>query len=75
MRLRLYVPLLLHVVPTALIAYLWVIPNGPVAGLNDHSIGFATSLVGTIAAYHAGIRLARRTAARSSDAAPVTQAS
>ncbi len=75
MRFRLYLPLLFHIVPTALIAYLWIIPNGPVAGINDHSIGFASSLLGTIAAYHAGIRLARRTAARSSDAAPVTQAS
>ncbi len=59
---RVYLPLVAHIVPTAVIAYGWVIPNGPIAGVNDHTIGFATTLLGTIVTYHAGIRLAHRRA-------------
>lgn len=59
-QLRLYLPLALHMIPTAVIAFAVVIPGGPVAGLNDHTIGFTGTLVGTVLTYHAGIRLARR---------------
>lgn len=58
--LKLYLPLALHVIPTIIIGYAIVIPNGPIAGVNDHTIGFAGTLIGTVATYHAGIRLARR---------------
>lgn len=62
MKLRplLYLPLALHVIPTVVVGYGVVLANGPVAGINDHSIGFAGTIIGTVVSYHAGIRLAQR---------------
>ena len=31
-------------------------PGRSIAGVNQYTVGFASSIVGTIAAYHAGIR-------------------
>ncbi|MDH3679112.1 MAG: hypothetical protein OEV40_04095 [Acidimicrobiia bacterium] len=72
-RLRLYVPLALHILPTVIIGYAIVIPNGPIAGVNDHTIGFATTLIGTVATYHAGIRLALRRPAPTADHPSATE--
>jgi hypothetical protein len=51
-------PLLGFVVPTALIGYGFVIPRSCIAGINELTIGFGISLVGTCVTYLLGIRLA-----------------
>ena len=60
MSARSYAPLLAHVIPTIVIGYAFVIPGSPIDGVNQYTVGFASSIVGTIAAYHAGIRGAAR---------------
>lgn len=54
-----YAPLLAHVVPTLLIGYGLVIPNSPIAGLNQYTIGFAFTVAGFVPVYLAGVRIAR----------------
>jgi hypothetical protein len=54
-----YAPLLAHIVPTLLIGYGLVIPNSPIAGLNQYTIGFAFTVAGFVPAYLAGVRIAR----------------
>lgn len=58
-RLGLYAPLALHVVPTLVIGYGFVLPGSPIAGVNQYTIGFALAVLGFIPAYVAGVRLAR----------------
>jgi hypothetical protein len=58
-RVRLYAPLALHLVPTLVIGYGFVLPNSPIAGVNEYTIGFALAVLGFIPAYVAGVRLAR----------------
>jgi hypothetical protein len=58
--LLVYAPLLAHVAPTLLIGYGLVIPNSPIAGLNEYTMGFAVTIAGFVAAYLAGVRIARR---------------
>lgn len=53
-----YVPLVAHVVPTLVIGYGFVIPRSCIAGLNELSIGFGASVVGTCIAYVVGLRSA-----------------
>jgi hypothetical protein len=55
-----YAPLLAHVVPTLAIGYGLVIPNSPIAGLNEYTIGFAATVAGFVPVYFAGVRIARR---------------
>ena len=55
-----YVPLVAHVVPTLVIGYGFVIPRSCIAGLNELSIGFGASVVGTCIAYVVGLRSATR---------------
>ncbi len=64
-----YVPLVAHVVPTLVIGYGIVIPRSCIAGINDLTIGFAASVLGTCIAYVVGLRAAAR-ASGSCDRAP-----
>jgi hypothetical protein len=45
------------VVPTLVIGYGFVIPNSVIAGVNELSIGFGTTVLGACLAYVAGIQL------------------
>ena len=53
-----YLPLLGHVVPTVVIGYGVVIPRSCIAGVNELTIGFGASIVGTCLAYLFGQRAA-----------------
>ena len=61
-KIRYYVPLIGFVVPTAVIGYGFVIPRSCIAGVNALSVGFASTIVGAMLTYVAGIRGATRTA-------------
>ena len=61
-KFRYYVPLLGFVVPTVVIGYGVVIPRSPIAGVNELTVGFASTIVGAVVTYIAGIRAALRTA-------------
>jgi len=56
MKARHYVPLVGFVVPTVLIGYGFVIPRSCIAGVNELTIGFATTIVGACLTYVTGIR-------------------
>jgi len=58
MNIRLYLPLVGFVVPTVLIGYGVVIPHSCIAGVNELTIGFASSIVGACVTYVLGIRAA-----------------
>jgi hypothetical protein len=62
--LLVYAPLLAHVAPTLVIGYGLVIPNSPIAGLNEYTIGFAATVAGFVPTYLAGVRIARRQGGR-----------
>jgi hypothetical protein len=48
------------IVPTAIIGFGFVIPGSCIAGLNELSVGFATTLAGACVTYVLGLRLALR---------------
>jgi hypothetical protein len=56
MKLRYFVPLLGFVAPTLAIGYGVVIPGSCIAGVNELSVGFATTVAGACLAYWAGVR-------------------
>ena len=58
MTLRRFIPLILFFVPTVVIGYGFVIPGSCIAGVNEHTIGFAATVVGACATYVAGLKLA-----------------
>jgi hypothetical protein len=58
--LRLFAPLAGFVVPTVLIGYGVVIPRSCIAGWNELTLGFATTIAGACLTYVAGLRLAAR---------------
>lgn len=58
MNLRHFVPLIGFAVPTLLIGYGIVIPRSCIAGFNELSVGFGTTVLGACFAYLAGIRVA-----------------
>lgn len=60
MRLVYFAPLLGFVVPTAIIGYGVVIPGSPIAGVNELTIGFGTTILGAGITYVAGIRIVMR---------------
>jgi hypothetical protein len=64
MKLRLLWPLAGFVVPTVVIGYGFVIPRSSIAGVNELTIGFATTIVGACVTYVAGVRAALREAKR-----------
>jgi hypothetical protein len=51
-----FTPLLGFVLPSILIGFGVVIPGSCIAGVNNLSVGFATSLLGACIAYWLGIR-------------------
>ncbi len=61
----LYLPLVLHLIPTLAIGYFVVIPQSCIAGVNELTIGFAAANLGFVLAYLADVKLAlKRSAAR-----------
>lgn len=54
--IRRYLPLIGFVVPTLVIGYGIVIPHSCIAGVNELSVGFGTTVLGAALAYIAGIR-------------------
>ncbi len=57
-RFSLYLPLVLHLIPTLAIGYFIVIPQSCIAGVNELTIGFAAANLGFVLSYVAGVRLA-----------------
>lgn len=55
-RVRPYVPLIGFVLPTVVVGYGFVIPRSCIAGVNELSIGFGTTILGAVLAYFAGQR-------------------
>lgn len=60
MKLRYFLPLAAHVVPTVVIGFGSVIPGSCIEGINALTIGFAASVAGTCLAYAAGVWTAVR---------------
>lgn len=56
MTLRHYLPLVGFVVPTVVIGYGFVIPRSCIAGINELSLGFATTVIGACITYVIGVR-------------------
>jgi hypothetical protein len=57
MKLRYLVPLIMFVVPTIVTGYGFVIPNSPIAGLDELTVGFGTTVLGACLTYLAGIQM------------------
>ena len=57
MKFKYIVPLLAFAAPTLVIGYGFVIPNSPIAGVNELTIGFGTTVLGACLTYFAGIHL------------------
>jgi hypothetical protein len=60
MRFRHFWPLVGFVVPTLVIGFGYVIPKSCIAGFNELTLGFLSSVVGACVTYWAGIRSALR---------------
>jgi len=60
MKLRYLYPLIGFVAPTLLIGYGFVIPKSCIAGINDLTIGFATTVIGACVTYWMGVRVVER---------------
>ena len=60
MKPRHLLPLVGFVVPTVLIGYGIVIPRSCIAGVNELTIGFATTILGACITYVVGVRSALR---------------
>jgi len=59
-RFSLYLPLLLHVIPTLGIGFFIVIPQSCIAGVNELTVGFGAANLGFVLAYAAGVKLASK---------------
>lgn len=57
-RVRPYVPLIGFVLPTVVVGYGVVIPRSCIAGVNELTIGFGTTILGAVLTYIAGQRAA-----------------
>ena len=55
---RLYLPLVLFVVPTAVIGFGVLIPRSCIAGINELSVGFGTTVLFSCVTYVLGVRAA-----------------
>jgi hypothetical protein len=53
---RYFTPLAGFIVPSLLIGFGFVIPGSCIAGVNNFTIGFASSLLGACGAYWLGVR-------------------
>jgi hypothetical protein len=56
MKLRHWIPLAGFVLPTVIIGYGFVIPRSCIAGINELTIGFATTVAGACLTYWVGVR-------------------
>jgi len=56
MKIRHYIPLAGFVIPTIVIGYGVVIPRSCIAGVNELTIGFATTVLGACVTYLLGLR-------------------
>ena len=56
MKLRYWTPLLGFVLPTLVIGYGFVIPRSCIAGVNELTIGFATTVAAASLTYWVGVR-------------------
>jgi hypothetical protein len=56
MKFRHWTPLLGFVLPTLIIGYGFVIPQSCIAGVNELTIGFATTVAGASLTYWMGVR-------------------
>ena len=56
MKPKYFVPLLGFVLPTVVIGYGLVIPRSCIAGFNDLTLGFDTTVLGACLTYWAGVR-------------------
>jgi hypothetical protein len=70
MKPQLIWPLVGFVVPTVAIGYGFVIPRSCIAGVNDLTIGFATTIAGACITYVMGVRAALRLGQEAASAAP-----
>ena len=57
MKFKYTIPLLGFVVPALVFGYGFVIPNSVIAGVNELSVGFGTTVLGACLAYFTGIHL------------------
>ena len=62
LRARHFAPLAGFAVPTLLIGYGVVIPRSCIAGWNELTLGFATTVIGACLSYWSGLRLVARDA-------------
>ncbi len=60
MKPRYFVPLLGFVAPTVLIGFGFVIPHSCIAGVNQLTVGFGSSIVVACVTYWAGVRAGYR---------------
>jgi hypothetical protein len=60
MKLRYFWPLVGFVVPTLGIGFGWVIPKSCIAGINELTIGFFSSVIGACVTYWIGVRTVLR---------------
>ena len=60
MKARHLVPLAGFVVPTVVIGFGFVIPRSCIAGLNELTVGFATTVAGACVTYWVGLKAALR---------------
>ncbi len=58
MTLKHLLPLVGFVLPTIIIGYGFVIPGSCIAGVNELTIGFATTILGACLTYMLGLRAA-----------------
>ena len=58
LRPRHFLPLVGFLVPTAVIGYGFVLPRSCAAGVNELTVGFATTLLGVAVTYVLGVRAA-----------------
>jgi hypothetical protein len=60
MKLSLALPLIGFIVPTLVIGFGFVIPRSCIAGINELTIGFASTIAGACLTYWLGLSAARR---------------
>lgn len=60
MKTRYFLPLLGFVLPTVVIGFGLVIPRSCIAGVNELTVGFGSSILGACLTYWAGVRTVYR---------------
>ena len=60
MRARYFLPLLGFVLPTLVIGFGFVIPSSCIAGVNELTVGFGSSILGACLTYWVGVRTVYR---------------